>query len=97
MKTSRNLLDRQGPQRRPRKDFVTSLRLLLTFPFPTQNIKQAVRGDYLNVFTAFDLTLRRIGETFFLRLRPEHGAWTGSSTAKLPDWRTGQPVERPTI
>jgi phospholipid/cholesterol/gamma-HCH transport system substrate-binding protein len=48
-----------------RKDFVTSLQLLLTFPFPNFGIKQAVRGDYLNVFTTFDLTLRRLGETFF--------------------------------
>ncbi|CPR11237.1 virulence factor Mce [Mycobacterium bohemicum DSM 44277] len=48
-----------------RKNFVTSLQLLMTFPFPNFGIKQAVRGDYLNVFTTFDLTLRRIGETFF--------------------------------
>jgi phospholipid/cholesterol/gamma-HCH transport system substrate-binding protein len=48
-----------------RKDFVTSLQLLLTFPFPNFGIKQSVRGDYLNVFTTFDLTLRRLGETFF--------------------------------
>src|ERR1700742_4948402 len=48
-----------------RKNFVTSLQLLLTFPFPNFGIKQAVRGDYLNVFTTFDLTLRRLGETFF--------------------------------
>ncbi|MGB9304232.1 MAG: virulence factor Mce family protein [Mycobacterium sp.] len=48
-----------------KKDFVTSLQLLLTFPFPNFGIKQAVRGDYLNVFTTFDLTLRRLGETFF--------------------------------
>src|SRR6201992_2457533 len=48
-----------------RKNFVTSMQLLLTFPFPNFGIKQAVRGDYLNVFTTFDLTLRRLGETFF--------------------------------
>jgi phospholipid/cholesterol/gamma-HCH transport system substrate-binding protein len=48
-----------------RKNFITSMQLLLTFPFPNFGIKQAVRGDYLNVFTTFDLTLRRIGETFF--------------------------------
>jgi phospholipid/cholesterol/gamma-HCH transport system substrate-binding protein len=48
-----------------RNNFVTSLQLLLTFPFPNFGIKQAVRGDYLNVFTTFDLTLRRLGETFF--------------------------------
>jgi phospholipid/cholesterol/gamma-HCH transport system substrate-binding protein len=48
-----------------KKNFVTSLQILLTFPFPNFGIKQAVRGDYLNVYTTFDLTLRRIGETFF--------------------------------
>ncbi len=53
-----------------RKNFVTSLQLLLTFPFPNFGIKQAVRGDYLNVFTTFDLTLRRLGETFFTTSYP---------------------------
>jgi phospholipid/cholesterol/gamma-HCH transport system substrate-binding protein len=48
-----------------RRSFVTSLQILLTFPFPNYGIKQAVRGDYLNVFSTFDLTLRRLGETFF--------------------------------
>ncbi|OBF22153.1 mammalian cell entry protein [Mycobacterium kubicae] len=48
-----------------RKNFVTSMQILLTFPFPNFGIKQSVRGDYLNVFTTFDLTLRRLGETFF--------------------------------
>jgi phospholipid/cholesterol/gamma-HCH transport system substrate-binding protein len=48
-----------------RKNFVTSNQILLTFPFPNFGIKQAVRGDYLNVFTTFDLTVRRLGETFF--------------------------------
>lgn len=46
-------------------NFVTSLQIFLTFPFPNFGIKQAVRGDYLNVFTTFDLTVRRLGETFF--------------------------------
>ncbi len=48
-----------------RKNFISSLQILLTFPFPNFGIKQAVRGDYLNVFTTFDLTVRRLGETFF--------------------------------
>ncbi|WP_322857582.1 virulence factor Mce family protein [Mycobacterium shigaense] len=48
-----------------RKSFITALQILLTFPFPNYGIKQAVRGDYMNVFTTFDLTLRRLGETFF--------------------------------
>lgn len=53
-----------------RKNFVTSLQIMLTFPFPNFGIKQAVRGDYLNVFTTFDLTLRRLGETFFTTSYP---------------------------
>ena len=48
-----------------RKQFVTSLLFLPTIPFPNFGIKQAVRGDYLNVFTTFDLSLRRFGETLF--------------------------------
>jgi phospholipid/cholesterol/gamma-HCH transport system substrate-binding protein len=48
-----------------RQNFISSLQILLTFPFPNFGIKQAVRGDYLNVFTTFDLTVRRLGETFF--------------------------------
>lgn len=48
-----------------KKNFVSSLQIFLTFPFPNFGIKQAVRGDYLNVFTTFDLTVRRLGETFF--------------------------------
>jgi phospholipid/cholesterol/gamma-HCH transport system substrate-binding protein len=48
-----------------RANFITSMQILLTFPFPNFGIKQAVRGDYLNVFTTFDLTVRRLGETFF--------------------------------
>jgi phospholipid/cholesterol/gamma-HCH transport system substrate-binding protein len=48
-----------------KKSFVTSLQILLTFPFPNFGIKQLIRGDYMNVYTTFDLTLRRIGETFF--------------------------------
>jgi phospholipid/cholesterol/gamma-HCH transport system substrate-binding protein len=48
-----------------KKNFVTSLQIMLTFPFPNFGIKQLIRGDYMNVFTTFDLTLRRLGETFF--------------------------------
>jgi phospholipid/cholesterol/gamma-HCH transport system substrate-binding protein len=46
-------------------NFVTSLQIFLTFPFPNFGIKQVIRGDYMNVFTTFDLTVRRLGETFF--------------------------------
>jgi phospholipid/cholesterol/gamma-HCH transport system substrate-binding protein len=46
-------------------DLVSALRLITTFPFVGEYIKNAVRGDFLNVFVTFDLTLRRLGETVF--------------------------------
>jgi phospholipid/cholesterol/gamma-HCH transport system substrate-binding protein len=38
---------------------------LPTFPFHYKYLRNAVRGDYLNVYVTFDLTLRRIGESVF--------------------------------
>jgi phospholipid/cholesterol/gamma-HCH transport system substrate-binding protein len=46
-------------------DLISSLTLGPTFPFDSRYLRQAVRGDYLNVFVTFDLTLRRLGETVF--------------------------------
>jgi phospholipid/cholesterol/gamma-HCH transport system substrate-binding protein len=45
--------------------FIKALEFLPTFPFHYKYLRNAVRGDYLNVFTTFDLTLRRIGESIF--------------------------------
>ncbi|BBY26060.1 MCE family protein [Mycolicibacterium sediminis] len=44
-------------------DFITDLEFLPTFPFHYDYLKNAVRGDYLNVFVTFDLTVRRLGES----------------------------------
>ena len=46
-------------------DFISDLELLPTFPFHYSYLRNAVRGDYLNVFVTFDLTLRRTGESVF--------------------------------
>jgi phospholipid/cholesterol/gamma-HCH transport system substrate-binding protein len=46
-------------------DFISDLELLPTFPFHYKYLRNAVRGDYLNVFVTFDLTVRRTGETVF--------------------------------
>jgi phospholipid/cholesterol/gamma-HCH transport system substrate-binding protein len=73
-----------------RKDFVTSLQLLLTFPFPNFGIKQSVRGDYLNVFTTFDLTLRRIGETFFTTAYFDPNMAHMAEILNPPDFLTGE-------
>jgi phospholipid/cholesterol/gamma-HCH transport system substrate-binding protein len=73
-----------------RKEFVTSLQLLLTFPFPNFGIKQAVRGDYLNVFSTFDLTLRRLGETFFTTAYFDPNMTHMSEILNPPDFLTGE-------
>jgi phospholipid/cholesterol/gamma-HCH transport system substrate-binding protein len=44
---------------------IKDLELLPTFPFHYKYLKNAVRGDYLNVYTTFDVTLRRTGESVF--------------------------------
>ena len=44
-------------------DFISDLEFLPTFPFHYDYLKNAVRGDYLNVFVTFDLTVRRFGES----------------------------------
>lgn len=46
-------------------DLVGALNMLPTYPFPASGIRQSVRGDFLNSFATFDLTLRRLGENFF--------------------------------
>ncbi|RDH79002.1 MCE family protein [Mycolicibacterium moriokaense] len=44
---------------------IKDLEFLPTFPFHYKYLRRAVRGDYLNVFVTFDLTLRRLGESVF--------------------------------
>jgi phospholipid/cholesterol/gamma-HCH transport system substrate-binding protein len=46
-------------------DFISDLELLPTSPFHYKYLRNAVRGDYLNVFVTFDLTVRRTGESVF--------------------------------
>jgi phospholipid/cholesterol/gamma-HCH transport system substrate-binding protein len=48
-----------------RAAFVSDLDGLATFPFPGKNLHRVARGDYFNIFSVFDLTLRRLGETIF--------------------------------
>ncbi|OBK80310.1 mammalian cell entry protein [Mycolicibacter heraklionensis] len=46
-------------------ELVTAFPLIPTFPFPSMYLRNAVRGDFLNVYVIFDMTLRRFGETVF--------------------------------
>jgi phospholipid/cholesterol/gamma-HCH transport system substrate-binding protein len=47
------------------KSLIQALPFMITFPFHEKYMRNAVRGDFLNVFVTFDLTLRRLGETVF--------------------------------
>ncbi|MGV0835485.1 MCE family protein [Mycolicibacterium thermoresistibile] len=73
-----------------REDFVTGLDLLPTFPFTTKYLRRAVRGDYLNVFTTFDLTLRRIGESIFTTSFFDPNMAHLHEVVNPPDWLIGQ-------
>jgi phospholipid/cholesterol/gamma-HCH transport system substrate-binding protein len=72
-----------------RTDFVTDLDLLPTFPFTTKYLRRAVRGDYLNVFVTFDLTVRRLGETIFTTSKLDPNMKHLSDIIDPPDWLVG--------
>ena len=55
----------------------TALAYFPTFPYTQQVIDRAIRGDYLNQFIIFDLTVPRLKRTLFLGTR-----W-GDQNAKL--------------
>lgn len=58
-----------------------SLSLLLTFPFPKENIEKMVRGEYINTDLMIDLTLSRLGDSFFNGTR-----WEGDLTRLELQW-----------
>jgi len=71
-------------------DLVNSLQLLPTFPFPSFGIKQAVRGDFLNVFVTLDFTLRRLGETIFTTSYFDPNMKHLNEVVNPPDWLLGE-------
>ncbi|KWX65819.1 MCE family protein [Mycobacterium sp. NAZ190054] len=69
---------------------IKDLEFLPTFPFHYKYLRNAVRGDYLNVYVTFDLTLRRVGESIFttsLGLDPNMKRM--SEVVNPPDFLTG--------
>jgi phospholipid/cholesterol/gamma-HCH transport system substrate-binding protein len=70
-------------------DLLTSMQLLPTFPFPGRSIKQAVRGDYLNVFITLDLTLRRLGSSFWTASIVDPNLKHLREVVNPPDWLLG--------
>lgn len=70
-------------------DFIKDLEFLPTFPFHYKYLRQAVRGDYLNVFVTFDLTLRRFGESMFTTSGFDPNMKHMSEVINPPDFLTG--------
>lgn len=70
-------------------DFIKDLEFLPTFPFHYRYLRNAVRGDYLNVFVTFDLTLRRFGESIFTTGGFDPNMKHLSEVINPPDWLTG--------
>ncbi len=69
--------------------FIKDLQFLPTFPFHSKYLKQAVRGDYLNVYVTFDLTLRRLGESIFTTSGIDPNMKHMSEVLTPPDFLTG--------
>jgi phospholipid/cholesterol/gamma-HCH transport system substrate-binding protein len=69
--------------------FIKDLAFLPTFPFHYKYLRQAVRGDYLNVFVTFDLTLRRLGESIFTTSGLDPNMKRMSEILTPPDFLTG--------
>lgn len=70
-------------------DFIKDLEFLPTFPFHYKYLRNAVRGDYLNVFVTFDLTLRRFGESIFTTGGFDPNMKHLDEVINAPDWLTG--------
>jgi phospholipid/cholesterol/gamma-HCH transport system substrate-binding protein len=70
-------------------DFIKDLEFLPTFPFHYTYLRNAVRGDYLNVFVTFDLTLRRFGESIFTTSGFDPNMKHLNEVINPPDFLTG--------
>ncbi|MBU8820556.1 MCE family protein [Mycolicibacterium goodii] len=70
-------------------DFIKDLEFLPTFPFHYKYLRNAVRGDYLNVFVTFDLTLRRFGESMFTTSGFDPNMKHLNEVINPPDFLTG--------
>jgi phospholipid/cholesterol/gamma-HCH transport system substrate-binding protein len=69
---------------------VSDLDSLVTFPFPAKNLRRVARGDYFNVFSVFDLTIRRLGETIFTTSYFDPNMTRLNEILNPPDWLTGE-------
>ncbi|KUI41641.1 mammalian cell entry protein [Mycobacterium sp. IS-1590] len=69
---------------------VDALPILPAFPIPlNEGLPRAVRGDFLNVFATFDLTVRRMGENFFTTSALDPNMKRLSEVVSVPDYLVG--------
>lgn len=69
---------------------VDALPILPAFPIPlNEGLPRAVRGDFLNVFATFDLTVRRMGENFFTTSTLDPNMKRLSEVVSVPDYLVG--------
>ena len=72
---------------------VEALKLILSAPYPIDNVPKVVRGDYINTSATIDLTLSSIdnsyltGTTFSGALRALEQAWGRDPKTMIPDVR----------
>lgn len=71
-------------------DLVSVLPFAPTFPFHADYLRNAVRGDFLNVYATFDLTLRRFGESIFTTSPLDPNMKHMSEVLNPPEFLTGQ-------
>jgi phospholipid/cholesterol/gamma-HCH transport system substrate-binding protein len=71
-------------------NLISGLTFIPTFPFDRRYLRNAVRGDYLNVYTTFDLTLRRMGESLFTTSGLDPNMQHMSEVLNPPDFLIGQ-------
>lgn len=68
---------------------VTALPMIGTFPLPQTGVRNAVRGDFLNIDATFDLTMRKLGETLFTTSPLDANMKHLSEMVTPPDWLIG--------
>lgn len=72
---------------------IDSLKLVITAPYPVDNIPKVIRGDYINTSATFDLTLSSIDNAFLTgtgfsgMLRALEQSWGRDPQTMIPDVR----------
>jgi phospholipid/cholesterol/gamma-HCH transport system substrate-binding protein len=83
-------------------DLPIALRVMLTQPFPIDNVPKVIRGDYINVSATIDLTLSALDNAFLTgtgfsgALRALEQSWGRDPGTMVPDVRfTPNPADAP--